>query len=213
MAVVSTASTDFTVPEFLSSLTSVSDWLIILVILNHTCHNRLSVTPQILNFKHIMLTSTSYISRLFFLNRLIVHWWCHIFTFFLLLSHLYFPVYLAEVPRLSLQHWPLHQVSKTPVATSVKSNSPTLGLHACGFTRLKIKHCLNCSLLINSLSLTLSSLPFCLAIYQLCCTGLSALLFFWSRAFVHLLSPVSNCYKVLPPWKPSSQPSLALNLL
>lgn len=32
---------------------------------------------------------------------------------------------------------------------------------------------------------------------QLCCTGLSALLFCWSRAFVHLLSPASNCYKVL----------------
>lgn len=72
------------------------------------------------------------------------------------------------------------------------------------------KHSVILSGLIR-LSLTLSSPSFCLAI-KVCFPGLSALPFFWSRALLYLLSPVSNCYMIFPPWKPSSQASPTLNL-
>lgn len=93
------------------------------------------------------------------------------------------------------------------MATSVKSNSPTLGLHSCGFTWLKIKHCLNCSLLINSLSLTLSSLPFCLAINyvsQVCQLSYSSGLEHLSTSYLQYLTatrylPLEN-QAPSPPW-------------
>ena len=85
--------------------------------------------------------------------------------------HFLSPLLTSTLPF--LPSWSSKAITTTPTLFTgsvrllwqpVKSNSPTLGLHSCCFTWPKITHCLTCSLLINSLSLTLSSLPFCLAI-------------------------------------------------
>ena len=125
------------------------------------------LTPQILNFRHITLTPTSYVSRPFLLNIPIIHSWCHIFTIPPLLSCPHFPAYLAEVSRLSLQPCPSswgQSDSLGKTTTLVKSNSPTLCPHSCSVTwpKKNIQSYLVVSL--DSLSLTLSSPSFCLAI-------------------------------------------------